>query len=165
MVFELPDTLMRDGLTHMEGDMKKYPILLIAWLAPGAASAASLREVLAQKLAEYCIPKDEGGCSAGATAAYSSAGPAINRCGCPPDSVYDRNKRACKSCGACGRESAFSLECRLPSCPADFYMAASDGNSCPEGTYKAAGVKSCPEGFFKLAEGHCPPDTYKYEMC
>ena len=71
--------------------VSKIPIvLLIAWLMPSAAGAG-LYETLTQKLAQYCVPKDDGGCSASARAKYCSG-----TCKCGNASLaYDASERRC----------------------------------------------------------------------
>jgi hypothetical protein len=75
--------------------MKRYPILLIAWLAPLAARGATnedLRRRLGEKLAEYCVPSDEKGC--GSFRARYQGGTCY--CGNPNYTRYNPVTRRCE---------------------------------------------------------------------
>jgi hypothetical protein len=76
--------------------MKKYPILLVAWLMPFAARAGTVADALRDKLSEalktYCVPKDEQTC-VNMAARYRN-----NRCDCgnPAYMKYNRELRKCE---------------------------------------------------------------------
>ena len=144
-----------DGVARSNPVLKIPIILLIAWLAPGEASAATLRETLAQKLAEYCIPKDDttGSCTGPYTVVkYDPAGPESNKCKCPEGYRYDTVYRTCEVCEF-GAE-LFSTECDPPMVIEDgLFVKKASGSveSCPAGSVLSKIVGnddglSCPTG-------------------
>jgi hypothetical protein len=77
-----------------EGDMKKYPILLLAWLLPFGARAQTntLRAKLTEALKTYCVPPDEQTC--GSYQARYQNGSCY--CGNPDYTYYDAAARRCR---------------------------------------------------------------------
>jgi hypothetical protein len=76
--------------------MRKYPILLLAWLLPfgvgGEVHAQALRAKLTEALKTYCVPKVEQTCVS-LQARYQDGS-----CYCGQDPTYMRYKREDRSC-------------------------------------------------------------------
>lgn len=153
--------------------MKKYPILLIAWLAPGAAGAG-LKETLQKALGDYCVPKEAQYCEPPFLAAYNSNASGANKCGCPCDDMkYVEAERRCVDCeyGSTGR---FATECKAPSCPTGMfwqeaagcpagYAFKNDVAACPAGTYMVATAgRACLGGVSAGDNAGCPAGFYRY---
>lgn len=112
--------------------MKRYPILLIAWLAPGVAGAG-LKETLQNALKNYCIPKDAAGCDEGSKARYDASSGA---CVCDQSGYsYDTSARSCaKNCS--GAPGTIKMDI-TDGCPAGTISIEASGGSCPiPGNYK-----------------------------
>ena len=126
--------------------MKKYPILLIAWLLPNVAQA-NLLQALRTALTNQCIPSSGEYCTFAAT--YDSAGPASNRCRCPcKDQYYDAGIRACLNCDY-GTSGYFATSCGATSCRAGYVLG--DTSVMANGT--------CAPGFIgqSASNGRCDP--------
>jgi hypothetical protein len=157
----------------------KYQILLIAWLLPLSARAATLddlRAKLAYALGAYCVPKDVETCvDAEIRATYDPALATGNKCRCPcDDQYYDEDLRKCIDCqyGSSGR---YATECKIPSCPAGEVFVYFD-NECPPGSYYRDDVATCPVGTYlvetsnrscdAITQGQdaagCPAGLYMY---
>ena len=141
--------------------MRRYPILLIAWLmapigARAATPAESLREKLQEALSNYCMPKDAEYCTGEERATYKNG-----RCECKClGMIYDTTGRKCVD-GRTSCDSGYYLSSNnASSCPAG-YMLVSDG-MCSAGYYMASNTaSSCPVGY-RLEEGGsrwCDPDS------
>jgi hypothetical protein len=136
----------------------------VAWaaFAPGLARAATLRDTLASKLSEYCIPK-AGGCESPYRANYTGTG-----CVCPSGGrYYSGINRRCEECSAgtyALPDTATCTECPSPtSCPTGTSLVDITGG-CPTGTY-AVTVADC--GLTTGTGGGpdtCPTGTYKADL-
>lgn len=142
----------------------KYTILLLLALAPGVAGAAPLRDILAQKLAEYCIPKDENGCLALGT--YTQSETSSNKCRCNMEQqlYYDTDKRACQHCadgyiscsnyasGVNGKDAVHNGGCKIPNCQANMYLTRVDSTlSCNANEYRTLVLQTgCPEDSYSV---------------
>ena len=130
--------------------VSKIPIiLLIAWMWPGGARAATLRETLANKLTEYCIPRNENICtSLYSKAVYDKNTTSSNKCRCPcEDQKYDTTQRMCVDCED-GSTSQYATSCTIMTCKEGF-KAVEITTTCPEG-YRLAVIDSCPAGHYAL---------------
>jgi hypothetical protein len=91
--------------------MRKYPILLIAWIAPIAVQATLGGETLTDKLKEYCIPKSstpeacgdlkpryDGYCNCGNTTyMYYDATERTCRVKCPAGQIPEKTSGGCQA--------------------------------------------------------------------
>lgn len=136
--------------------MKKYPILLIAWLAPGAASAG-LKETLQRALGDYCIPKDEQYCAGEEKATYANGKCECNCLGM----VYDSAQRRCVDGNTSCAAGYMLADSNAAACAAGFYNALASASSCEVGYYlKSDTASSCSGGFYlasgAASNGSCP---------
>jgi hypothetical protein len=128
--------------------MKKYPILLIAWLLPVSARAETMREKLEAAfqgaLQNYCIPKDAEYCTGEEGAVYKDG-----RCECRClGMIYDKTSRKCVD-GHTSCSSGYYLTSNTASaCPAGFMLVSDGDTSCDAGYYLASNTAtSCPAGY------------------
>jgi hypothetical protein len=117
--------------------------------------APSLTDLLKDKLAKYCIPKDGQGCTDLQKAAYDSGASGSNKCGCScVDMAYNTTTRSCDACefGSAGK---YATSCNVASCPAGTALV-DISSGCPSGMASVAaqewscdspsGPVSCPAG-------------------
>jgi hypothetical protein len=121
--------------------------LAMAWAMWPEAAHAGLREILAAKLAEYCIPKDEAGCVEPYKASLNGT-----QCVCPSGGrYYNGINRRCEACSAgtyALPDTAVCLECPAPTAA-----------SCPFGTYLASIADVCPSGHYAVEAADCDAAT------
>jgi hypothetical protein len=144
---------------------KTYPILLAAFLAaPLTVRAANLKQVLLQKLGNYCIPADAETCDDPALrATYEKDGNTRSSyCKCPcEDQYYNVENRRCEDCDA-GTSDRYATSCGATSCPSG-YELQEIADTCPNGMvmettprrcdFDVGGVpelSSCPAGYGRL---------------
>ena len=112
--------------------MKKYPILLIAWLLPSVipnAANANLLDTLRSALNNQCVPTSGEYCDD-----FHRATPRGTQCICPCDyQFYDERVRACEDCPFATVEG--QTTCGDTSCAAGSRLVAFDGQniSCGPG--------------------------------
>jgi hypothetical protein len=134
MIFELPDAV-RAGLTHREGTMRKYPILLIAWgLSPGVAMAATpaeqLRAALTSALGNYCIPRDTSICDDSELIATYDKG--ICKCNCL-GMIYNSASRQCEDGNTSCSTGSILTATNASACPTGFILVSENSGSCAAG--------------------------------
>ena len=136
---------------HEGGNLRLLSMAaVLLGLLPGAAGAATLRETLTQKLAEYCIPKDAQYCAGEEKATYVKGKCECNCLGM----VYDSAQRRCAD-GNTSCSSGYRMVAANPSvCEAGFYMASTVATWCSAGftmesTARICGsnTATCPAGY------------------